>query len=167
MSARGEFPGLAFERSVMGRPSGPATRPRPVPVRRYAAKTVTCQQRSGPGARQPPAAGQLLCPQALLRAGPIVTGTSHLSRQSFVLQALSEFRLRAPDDVSVVGFDDVPVAAWATPALTTVRQPLAAMAATAFRMLRASETAATQAHHVELATTLVVRDSTAPPPARR
>jgi DNA-binding LacI/PurR family transcriptional regulator len=83
-----------------------------------------------------------------------------------VLQALSEFRLRAPDDVSVVGFDDLPVASWAAPALTTVRQPLAAMAATAFRMLRAgpADTAA-QAHHVELATTLVVRDSTAPPPA--
>jgi DNA-binding LacI/PurR family transcriptional regulator len=83
-----------------------------------------------------------------------------------VLQALGEFRLRAPDDVSVIGFDDVPVATWATPALTTIRQPLAAMAATAFRMLRASEADATiQAHHVELATTLVVRDSTAPPAA--
>jgi LacI family transcriptional regulator len=83
-----------------------------------------------------------------------------------VLQALGELRLRAPDDVSVVGFDDVPVAAWASPALTTVRQPLAAMAATAFRMLRASGTdSAAEAHHVELATTLVVRDSTAPPPS--
>jgi DNA-binding LacI/PurR family transcriptional regulator len=81
-----------------------------------------------------------------------------------VLQALAELGLRAPGDVSVVGFDDLPVAAWAAPALTTVRQPLAAMAATAFRMLRAggADTAA-QAHHVELATTLVVRDSTAPP----
>jgi DNA-binding LacI/PurR family transcriptional regulator len=81
-----------------------------------------------------------------------------------VLQALGEFRLRAPDDVSVVGFDDVPVAAWATPALTTIRQPLAAMAATAFRMLWAGEAdTSAQAHNVELATALVVRDSTAPP----
>jgi DNA-binding LacI/PurR family transcriptional regulator len=83
------------------------------------------------------------------------------------LQALGDFRLRAPDDVSVVGFDDLPVAAWAAPALTTVRQPLAAMAATAFRMLRAGADTAAQAHHVELATTLVVRDSTAPPSAAR
>jgi DNA-binding LacI/PurR family transcriptional regulator len=83
-----------------------------------------------------------------------------------VLQALTERRLRAPQDVSVVGFDDVAVASWAAPALTTVRQPLAAMAATAFRMLRASsDDTAAQAHHVELATTLVVRDSTGPPPA--
>jgi DNA-binding LacI/PurR family transcriptional regulator len=92
----------------------------------------------------------------------IVTGND---AQAFgVLQALSQFRLRAPDDVSVVGFDDVPVANWAAPALTTVRQPLAAMAAAAFRMLKSGDGAgATESHHVELATTLVVRDSTAPP----
>jgi len=83
-----------------------------------------------------------------------------------VLQALGQFRLRVPDDVSVVGFDDVPVANWAAPALTTVRQPLAAMAATAFRMLKSGDGAgATESHHVELATILVVRDSTAQPPA--
>jgi DNA-binding LacI/PurR family transcriptional regulator len=83
-----------------------------------------------------------------------------------VLQALRDAGLRAPEDLSVVGFDDVPVAAWAAPPLTTVRQPLAAMAATAFRMLRSGGSGASaQAHHVELATSLVVRDSTAPPHA--
>jgi DNA-binding LacI/PurR family transcriptional regulator len=81
-----------------------------------------------------------------------------------VLQALRDLGLRAPEDLSVVGFDDV-AATWAAPPLTTVRQPLAAMAATALRMLRASGPGAAQAHHVELATTLVIRDSTAPPPA--
>jgi DNA-binding LacI/PurR family transcriptional regulator len=81
-----------------------------------------------------------------------------------VLQALRDAGLRAPEDLSVVGFDDLPVAAWAAPPLTTVRQPLAAMAATAFGMLWSSGTGATaQAHHVELATSLVVRESTAPP----
>jgi DNA-binding LacI/PurR family transcriptional regulator len=81
-----------------------------------------------------------------------------------VLQALGERGLRAPDDLSVIGFDDVPVASWATPALTTIRQPLAAMAATGFRMLRADPaTAAGEPRHIELATTLVVRESTAPP----
>jgi DNA-binding LacI/PurR family transcriptional regulator len=79
-----------------------------------------------------------------------------------VLQALGERRLRAPDDLSVIGFDDVSVAAWATPALTTIRQPLAAMAATAFRMLRPGTDP--EPHHVELATTLVIRESTGPPP---
>ena len=52
-----------------------------------------------------------------------------------VLQAIAERGLRSPDDVSVTGFDDLPIATWATPPLTTVRQPLAAMAATAFWML--------------------------------
>jgi DNA-binding LacI/PurR family transcriptional regulator len=82
-----------------------------------------------------------------------------------VLQALGDRGLRAPDDLSVVGFDDVPVASWATPALTTVRQPLAAMAAAAVRMLQTRPTAADEPHHIELATTLVIRDSTGPPPA--
>jgi len=40
-----------------------------------------------------------------------------------------------PDDISVVGFDDV-IAAWATPPMTAIRQPLAAMTAAGFRMLR-------------------------------
>jgi DNA-binding LacI/PurR family transcriptional regulator len=83
------------------------------------------------------------------------------------LQAISQRGLRAPDDVSVVGFDDVPVAAWASPALTTIRQPLAAMAAAAFRMLYANPGGIAEPHHIELATTLVVRDSTGPPPADR
>jgi DNA-binding LacI/PurR family transcriptional regulator len=81
-----------------------------------------------------------------------------------VLQALRDRGLRAPEHLSVVGFDDVPVAAWAAPPLTTVKQPLAAMAATAFRMLRPSGSGEAQPHHVELATTLVIRESTAPPP---
>jgi DNA-binding LacI/PurR family transcriptional regulator len=93
-----------------------------------------------------------------------------------VLQALAERRLRAPDDVSVIGFDDVPVATWASPALTTIRQPLAAMSAAAFRMLRDTPVtpprpartpgAGPEPQHIELATSLVVRDSTAPPPGR-
>jgi DNA-binding LacI/PurR family transcriptional regulator len=80
-----------------------------------------------------------------------------------VLQALAERGLRAPDDVSVIGFDDVPVSAWSTPALTTIRQPLAAMSATAFRMLHVGPAGLEEPHHIELATTLVVRESTAPP----
>ena len=83
-----------------------------------------------------------------------------------VLQALGERELRAPGDLSVIGFDDVPVASWATPALTTIRQPLAAMAATAFRMLHTpgpGRAGTGEPHHLELATTLVIRESTGPP----
>jgi DNA-binding LacI/PurR family transcriptional regulator len=95
----------------------------------------------------------------------IVAGNDN---QAFgVLQALGEHGLRAPADLSLVGFDDVPVASWATPPLTTVRQPLAAMAATALRMLRSDPASAeSEPHHIELATALVVRESTAPPPEK-
>ena len=81
-----------------------------------------------------------------------------------MLRALGERGLLAPDDLSVVGFDDIPVASWVTPALTAVRQPLAAMAARGFRMLRSDPaSAAGEPHHIELATTLVIRESSGPP----
>jgi DNA-binding LacI/PurR family transcriptional regulator len=95
------------------------------------------------------------------RPGPPTAIVAGNDNQAFgVLQALAERGLRAPDDVSVVGFDDV-LATWATPPLTTVRQPLAAMAAAGFRMLLRGPG---DPQHVELATSLVIRRSTAPPP---
>jgi LacI family transcriptional regulator len=79
-------------------------------------------------------------------------------------QAIRERGLRIPEDVSVIGFDDLPVARWTNPPLTTIRQPVAEMAAQAMRMLlRFLETGAFGSQRVELATELVERDSTAPP----
>jgi DNA-binding LacI/PurR family transcriptional regulator len=114
------------------------------------------------------AAGRARARELLARPEPPTAVVAGNDSQAFgVLQALGERGLRAPDDLSVVGFDDVPVATWATPALTTVRQPLAAMAATAFRMLRSDPaTAAGEPRHIELATMLVVRESTGPPRPR-
>jgi DNA-binding LacI/PurR family transcriptional regulator len=43
------------------------------------------------------------------------------------IRALSERNLRVPDDVSVIGFDDIPTAAISTPSLTTIRQPMVRM----------------------------------------
>jgi DNA-binding LacI/PurR family transcriptional regulator len=108
------------------------------------------------------AAGRAQARELLTLPEPPTAVVAGNDSQAFgVLQALGE---RGPDDLSVVGFDDVPVAAWATPALTTVRQPLAAMAATGFRMLRSDPaTAAGEPHHIELATMLVIRESTGPP----
>jgi DNA-binding LacI/PurR family transcriptional regulator len=81
-----------------------------------------------------------------------------------VCAALAERGLRVPDDVSVVGFDDLPEARWATPPLTTVRQPLAEMAATALRLLvRMMAGARPEGTRTELSTRLVERGSTAPP----
>ncbi|MFV2118161.1 LacI family DNA-binding transcriptional regulator [Streptomyces sp. Act-28] len=81
-----------------------------------------------------------------------------------VLEAARVCGLRVPHDLSVVGYDDVMVARWSSPALTTVHQPLRQMAEEAVQMLfrlRAGESTATR---LELATSLVVRKSTAPPP---
>jgi LacI family transcriptional regulator, galactose operon repressor len=72
--------------------------------------------------------------------------------------------LRVPDDLSVVGFDDLPEARWASPPLTTVRQPLTEMSMLAARtVLRLAQGEDIETPRVELATDLVIRDSTAPP----
>jgi LacI family transcriptional regulator len=82
------------------------------------------------------------------------------------LQAARARGLRVPEDLSVVGFDDVEHATIVTPALTTVRQPLAEMGRTGVSLLnRLLEKQRFETLHVELATRLVVRDSTAPPRA--
>ncbi len=80
-----------------------------------------------------------------------------------VYQAARERRLHIPEDLSVIGFDDLPVATWVGPPLTTIRQPLVQMAATAARMaLRLARGEQLGQTRVELATELVVRESTAP-----
>ena len=77
-------------------------------------------------------------------------------------------RLAVPDDLSVVGFDDTFEASIVTPGLTTVRQPLAEMGRMAVALLtRLLGNQSIEALHVELQTTLVQRESTAPPPGVR
>ncbi|MEU8354061.1 substrate-binding domain-containing protein [Streptomyces sp. NPDC048845] len=81
-----------------------------------------------------------------------------------VYRAAAEAGLRIPDDLSVVAFDDLFPSTWLAPPLTTVRQPLTEMAATAATMavtLARGETLSPR--RIELTTELVVRNSTAPP----
>jgi LacI family transcriptional regulator len=81
-----------------------------------------------------------------------------------VLEAARRLGLRVPDDLSVVGFDDLPLARSAWPPLTTVHQPLLEMAALAARMvLGVSGGDTREPRRVELATDLVVRESTSAP----
>jgi LacI family transcriptional regulator len=79
-----------------------------------------------------------------------------------VYEAARRHELRIPEDLSVIGFDDIPSAAWMAPPLTTVRQPLAEMAALAVRML-VTGNSADYNNRAELSTNLVVRGSTAEP----
>lgn len=84
-----------------------------------------------------------------------------------VLEAARVRGLQVPRDLSVVGYDDIPLAQWASPSLTTVNQPLVEMAEEAARMLlrlsQAEETGDKSNTRMELGVTLVVRKSTAPP----
>lgn len=78
-----------------------------------------------------------------------------------VYEGLRQRGLRVPEDVSVVGFDDLPEAQWSSPPLTTVRQPLTEMGMLAARtLLRLARGEQPDSPRVELATDLVVRDST-------
>lgn len=83
-----------------------------------------------------------------------------------VLRAARELGIDVPRELSVVGYDDLPLAAWVGPSLTTVNQPLTDMAETAVRMVvdiaRGTDP---RPRSVELATQLVVRESTGPAPA--
>ncbi|MBX3090147.1 MAG: LacI family DNA-binding transcriptional regulator [Cryobacterium sp.] len=73
--------------------------------------------------------------------------------------------LRVPEDLSIVGYDDIPLAKWVSPRLTTVRQPLRRMAQEASRLvIRMSKAPLENVPRMDLATSLVVRESTAPPP---
>jgi LacI family transcriptional regulator len=77
-----------------------------------------------------------------------------------VMEAVREHGLRIPDDVSVVGFDDIPQAAHVHPPLTTVRQPLEEMGRIATRMLlEYIKDPQRPIERVELPTELVLRQS--------
>ncbi|MGJ7439820.1 LacI family DNA-binding transcriptional regulator [Aquipuribacter sp. MA13-6] len=83
-----------------------------------------------------------------------------------VLSAARSLGLRVPEDVSVVGFDDVTSARLTSPRLTTVRQPLASMGRVATELLLSQLGAEpSEPRLVELPTELVVRESSGPPPA--
>ena len=81
-----------------------------------------------------------------------------------VYEAARHAGRRIPDDLSVVGFDDITPAMWCGPAMTTVRQPFTEMGATAATLVVALAAGRPLgSDRVELATTLIVRESTAPP----
>ncbi|MGO3221522.1 LacI family DNA-binding transcriptional regulator [Microbacterium gubbeenense] len=82
-----------------------------------------------------------------------------------VIRVANERGLRVPADLSVIGFDDIPAAAAASPALTTVRQPLIDMGRAAVDLLVRLIEGTSGPEHVRMPSQLIVRDSTAAPRA--
>ena len=81
-----------------------------------------------------------------------------------VYDAVKHRGLRVPEDISVVGFADIPQASQVFPPLTTVRQPAGEMGATGARLLLAVvQGLEPPMRHLELPTSLIVRASTEPP----
>ena len=78
------------------------------------------------------------------------------------LFALTEHGLRVPDDIALAGFDDIPIARFVTPPLTTVRVRIAELGRLAFERLSALIESGGDAPHTteQLACELVVRQST-------
>ena len=79
------------------------------------------------------------------------------------IRALQDFRLSVPGDVSVIGFDNIKIAGFTLPSLTTINQPLAEIGRTATQCLlnRLHETA-TSPDEITVEPTLVIRESTGP-----
>ena len=104
---------------------------------------------------------------AALLAGPnppTAVFTANDLQAHGVYEAARRAGVRIPEELSVVGFDDLPFSRWAGPPLTTVRQPLAEMGAAAAELVVALARGEQPRHtRLELATELVVRESTARP----
>jgi LacI family transcriptional regulator len=75
------------------------------------------------------------------------------------MRALRSAGRRVPDDVAVVGFDDIPASAMTHPPLSTVRQPLYEMGRTAASMVMAAVRGESITKRIELPTSLVIRES--------
>ena len=80
-----------------------------------------------------------------------------------LVHGLTERGLRVPQDISIVGFDDLPDAAHFLPPLTTVRQDFAALGTMSMDLLIAATTGEAPLRHGSIQPELIVRESTAPP----
>jgi LacI family transcriptional regulator len=107
-------------------------------------------------------------PELLRLPDPPTAIISGSDEQAFgVCKAAKELGLVVPDDLSVVGFDDVELCQWVSPQLTTVRQPLAEMAREATRIVIELARGITRPNQrIQLSTSIVIRESTSAPRPR-
>ena len=112
------------------------------------------------------AGGRAAMTQVLVGGAPTAVFAVDDESAAGAIQAIHDAGLRVPDDISVVGMDDVPLAAALRPALTTVRIDTEELGRQAAAMLlRIIAEPPGHPPHMVLPTRLVVRDSAAPPAA--
>lgn len=101
--------------------------------------------------------------EQLLQARPTAVFAASDAMAVGAIKALAQAHLRVPDDISVAGFDDDPIAALVTPPLTTVRQPVVDLGkAAAESLVNLLENPDSSAQPRVLSTCLIPRGSTRP-----
>lgn len=83
------------------------------------------------------------------------------------IRAFRDKNIRVPEDVSIVGFDDIQSAAFHNPSLTTIRQPLYSMGLTSARILLDRLRGKADPEQVAIVPELMIRESTIPPNPKR
>jgi LacI family transcriptional regulator len=116
-----------------------------------------------------PELGYPVVPQLLAARRPFTALVSYNDIAAIgAIRSLRDYGLRVPEDVSVIGFDDIQGAAYHTPSLTTIRQPLSNMGNTAARiLLQRIRGMKDYPEQIPIVPELIIRESTLPPnPAR-
>ena len=115
-----------------------------------------------------PAVGYPFAKQLLARKKPFTALFAYNDISAIgSIWAFREAGLRVPEDISVVGFDDIPGAAFANPGLTTVRQPLLRMGQIAAKtVVDQIEGHGDCLPEIAIEPEFVVRESTGPAPSR-
>lgn len=100
-----------------------------------------------------------------LKDQPTAVFSSNDDMAAGLVAAYTERGLKIPDDLSVVGFDDASIATCMRPFLTTVRQPLSDLGATAVRELVSTLSGSSKkaSHRIVLDHEFILRDTTSPP----
>src|SRR6266436_5371308 len=116
-----------------------------------------------------PAIGYPFAKQLLARKHPFTALFAYNDISAIgSIWAIHEAGLRVPEDISVVGFDDIPGAAYANPGLTTVRQPLVKMGQIAAQtVVDQIEGRGEYVPEIAIEPEFVVRESTGPAPVRQ
>lgn len=108
------------------------------------------------------AADELLAHPAKLTAAVVTADILAIG----LIKALARRGIQVPTDFSLVGFDDLPIAAMVTPTLSTVRQDIAEKARAAVELLTDQLGGHREPHRIVLEPQLIERESVAPPRAR-